>query len=72
VLFFFIKRKSQRKNKRDSTPFQLDGISHGSVDITGSAANPVYQNVADIRQHHQGSLRCYLSINSTKASFLAF
>jgi len=65
------KRQSQGKNKRDETPFQLDGIPPGSVDSAGSIANPVYQNVGDIQQHNQGNLRCYPSINSTKASFVA-
>ena len=51
---FLMKRKKQRKNKRDRTPFQLDDIPRGSVDTSGSSVNPVYQNVADIRQHHQG------------------
>lgn len=74
---FLIKRKkqSQRQNKRDRTPFELDDISHGSVDTTASLANPVYQNMVDIRQQQQGSVhvRCYLSIHSTiaKAMFLA-
>ena len=72
---FLIKRKkqSQRESNRDKTPFELDDIPRGSVDTTASLANPVYQNVADIRQHHQGNLRCYLSTHSTiaKASFLA-
>ena len=72
---FFIKRKKQqqRENKRNRPPFELDDISRGSVDTTASLANQFYQNVADIRQHHQGNLRCCLSIHDTiaKASFLA-
>ena len=65
------RRQSQGKNRRDGTPLQLDGIPPGSVDSTGSAANPVYENMGDIQQHNQGNLRCYVSIHSTKASFLA-
>ena len=58
---FLIKRKkqSQRENNRDKTPFELDDIPRGSVDTTASVANPVYQNVADIHQHHQGNVRSF-------------
>ena len=62
---FLIKRKkqSQSKNERNRTPCQLDDIPRGSVDTTISSISPVYQNVADIGQHHQGNLRCNLSIH---------
>ena len=61
---FLIKRKkqSQSKNERNRTPCQLDDIPRGSVDTTISSISPVYQNVADIGEHHQGNLRCNLSI----------
>ena len=72
---FLIKRKkqSQRENNSDKTPIELNDIPRASVDTTGSVANPVYQNVADIHQHRQGNLRCYHSMHGTiaKASFLA-
>ena len=74
-LLFLIKRKRQpqRQNSRDRAPFELDDIPRGSVDTTTSSISPVYQNMVDIRQQHQGNLRCYLSIHSTfaKAPFLA-
>ena len=67
------KKQSQRQNKRDRTPFELDDISRGSVDTTASLTSPVYQNMVDIQQQQQGSVRCYLSIHSTiaKVMFLA-
>ena len=52
------KKQSQRKNNRDRT--QLDDIARGSVDTTTSSVSPVYQNMVDIEQHHQGNIRCLL------------
>jgi len=69
IFCFAINRKKQpqKKNKRDKTHVQLDDISRSSVDATATSTNPVYQNVADIQQHHQGNRRCYFSMHSTKA-----